>query len=373
MNRHTTMALWSALSLPVLTGCGGGGGSDAATTDIIDIPLAITTENAPAVTREVLNSTDTVTPQNTVALLPVGLAVEGTRPVPRINSSALLQRALQPVLSLSPQGLGSVTGISQTASLSCSSGSASVTLTTASSNAEVIGPGDRLELYASHCTLSDDSGGDSLRINGRVTLVLEAPSGFPPREGFPSHDSWSADDLYGMDTQQLQGSFSGFSIQTNGAQNMALFLNGSLRLRTGSDPLAELEYASMNGTLRLSLVDTAQPLDFTLSDVDMEGLVRNEDTPLMFAEMRYNVSYGSRTLGGRGGRISIRTQQPLIHDASTGYPLESGELTISGAAGSWVRVTIPGPNSDLQLAIDANGDGQAEQFRDLSWTDLDAR
>jgi len=368
MNGNRSNQLLGSLSLLLLSACGGGG--DTPSVDSSSIPLALSADNAAAVTAEVLDGGLSANGLDVEPLVPVALSVSGD-PI-RFSSSQLLQLALKPALELSPEGLSGVTGVSQTTYLDCQSGSAKVTVTASHVDPYVPTPGDRLGIDANDCTYSETVNGTTLSISmdGAVSVTLETPSSFPPRADFPTHASWSSYSLNFSEQQQLQATFNRYHITLMGAESLSMTLDGNMELKAATNATGNLAYDAMSGDVSLSLASRGQTLDFSLDNLDLEGLARQDGNGSMFGELRYNASYGSHTLGGVGGRVTVSTLDNLIHDDTSGHPLTSGKLAISGASGSSVTVTIPGPASDLELAIDSNGDAIIDRTLDLNWADL---
>ena len=88
-----------------------------------------------------------------------------------------------------------------------------------------------------------------------------------------------------------------------------------------------LAYDAMSGDVSLSLASRGQTLDFNLDNLDIEGLARQDGNGSMFGELRYNASYGSHTLGGVGGRVTVSTLDNLIHDdVITSYSIHYTKL-----------------------------------------------
>lgn len=79
---------------------------------------------------------------------------------------------------------------------------------------------------------------------------------------------------------------------------------------------------------------------------------------------------GTMTAQSVGGAITISTPQPLVQTSSDDYP-SSGQVVITGAAGSALRATVV-PNAQVKLDLDANGDGAYESTATVAWTTLSA-
>jgi len=376
MNSRKGTYILGPLTLLLVSACGGGGGGggDTPSVDSSTVPLALTADNAVSVTSEVLGSALTTNDLDFDPVPPIALTVEGN-PI-RLSSGELLLRSLKSALEPASEGLSGVSGVTVTQPLNCpNGGSGEVTLIATNVNPYVPTAGDQIKIDANNCIYSEqvDDNTLSMTVDGIAIFTLETPSGIPPRTDFPTHASWANYSLIFTEQDQLQCTFQNYHITLSGPESLSMTLDGDLELKAGINATADIDYYAMSGNAKLHMVSTAATLDFRLDSLDLEGLSRMDGNGLTFDEVRYNTSYSSHTLGGVGGKITINTIDNLIHDGTTNVSLVAGHLKISGAAGSSVTVLIPGPASDVQLAIDSNGDAIIDRTLDLNWAELNGQ
>jgi len=74
-----------------------------------------------------------------------------------------------------------------------------------------------------------------------------------------------------------------------------------------------------------------------------------------------------------GGSVNVSTVTPCVTDAARNFP-SSGVLSLTGAGGSNIRVTINGDEThatpQLKIELDADGNGTFETSVDRNWADL---
>ncbi len=77
---------------------------------------------------------------------------------------------------------------------------------------------------------------------------------------------------------------------------------------------------------------------------------------------------GSFTSQSLGGRVTISTPHPLMQQNGDAYPSQ-GSVLITGAGGSTLLVTVLNA-TQVQLQVDANGDGTVDGTATTTWTAL---
>ena len=81
-------------------------------------------------------------------------------------------------------------------------------------------------------------------------------------------------------------------------------------------------------------------------------------------------SYASTKIGGS---VNVSTVTPCVTDSAKNFP-SSGVLSLTGAGGSKLRVTINGDETlatpQLTIDLDANGDGAVDTTLNKNWSDL---
>jgi len=74
-----------------------------------------------------------------------------------------------------------------------------------------------------------------------------------------------------------------------------------------------------------------------------------------------------------GGSVNVSSVTPCVTDSAKNFP-KSGVLSVTGAGGSKLRVTINGDETlatpQLKIDLDANGDGTFETTLNKNWSDL---
>jgi len=184
-------------------------------------------------------------------------------------------------------------------------------------------------------------------------------------------------------------------------ESASLAINGVLSITVTSNPTDTQLAASANfqnivvtfeqlastisGTLAIGVVDNATTSTSTLSagagglNVSLVSSTWNESvsyasgfviaTSEVTATQVDSLSLsGTLTAQSLGGTLSIATTLPLTQGPSDEYP-SAGQVVISGASGSAVRVTAI---SDTQVSVelDANGDGTYESSQTVAWGTL---
>jgi hypothetical protein len=320
-NATTAMALLSAAAF--VAGCGGGGGGDAAPIPVAapapprspSAPLALVTGNAVGVTQRMLRTTETL-----LALAQfVGESVQG----------------LAAPGASSPQTFNCATffGIPSTVS---------VTLTDSDGNG-IASPGDHVSIRVNDCYLPWVN--DTVR--GSIDIDLASPSGL------------AAGGVRGVVSM---GSGVALGIDPSAPTSTLL---GSAQLEWSTDEVTR--------TVRLS-ASAADDLRVTVRSAGSkvtEAIRQPELTKsVLFGEARTSVSiacaYESEL---SGGRTLVSTPVPLL--AYLNSTAEMGRIEFAGAGGSKVVVSAiaTSPNREFQFALDANGDGAAEESSIRDWVD----
>ena len=320
-NARSAMTLWFVAAF--VAGCGGGGGGDAAPIPVAtpaparspSAPLALNTGNAGDVTQRVLGTTETVLSLAQFAGESVqGLATPGAS---------------------SPQTLNCFTifGVPSTIS---------VTLTDRDGNG-IASPGDHVSIHVNDCYLPwvNDT------VHGSIDIELTSPSGLATG---------------GVRGVISMGSGLAFGIDPSAPTSTLL---GSAQLEWSTDEVTR--------TVRLS-ASAADDLRVTVRSAGSnvtEAIRQPELTKsVLYAEARTSVSiscaYDSEV---SGGRTVVSTPVPLLAYLNT--TADVGRIEFAGAADSKVVVSAisTSPNRQYQFALDANGDGTAEERSIHDWLD----
>lgn len=97
------------------------------------------------------------------------------------------------------------------------------------------------------------------------------------------------------------------------------------------------------------------------------GFVIRTDEATSGASTSVSLS-GTLSAQSLGGSITISTPQALVQLSSDSYP-SAGQVIVTGASGSAVRATVL-DDTQVQVDLDANGDGTYESTATVAWTSL---
>ena len=97
------------------------------------------------------------------------------------------------------------------------------------------------------------------------------------------------------------------------------------------------------------------------------GFVIQTDEATSGASTSVSLS-GTLSAQSLGGSITISTPQALVQLSSDNYP-SAGQVIVTGASGSAVRATVL-DKTQVQVDLDANGDGTYESTATVAWTSL---
>lgn len=141
--------------------------------------------------------------------------------------------------------------------------------------------------------------------------------------------------------------------------------------------------STLKGTVSLDEVDT-DTISSTTFTVGSGGLEETVSSPSYTDAIVFNAgtvvssSYlagtSSLTLNGSfsaqsiGGSVTISTPQPLYQRTGDAFP-SSGQVLIAGAGGSKLLASVL-DSSQVQLQVDANGDGTYDSTTTVAWSAL---
>ena len=326
-----------------IVGCGGGGGG-----------ANVTAAAAPTVTISASNQG-----KASRALTDGGQAFSSSQPFAAPGGAAAQSAVGSPVTqrtgvlpSMVREGLVAAFGSHRTATIASAtrpaasasssqactvSGSISTTLNDAD-NSLSVSPGDSLQLTFDQCveSVGELTSGSLVFTVGSVTSAASGNVQFSGSVAFVQMTSTST-----TQTTSVNGSVDVAATITSTSFQMALDV--------GSDGLTVT--SSAPGYLDTIVYEAGTGLTVTATD----GAVAESDVTLN----------GSFTASSIGGRVLVTTVRPLRQLGSDDYP-SSGQVVLTGAAGTHLRVTALDA-TDVQLDLDANGDGIYETSGVFAW------
>lgn len=320
------------MSTLMLTACGGGGGS--ASSGAPSSPVAISGTNADQVAATGLNNTT-----GTVALNTFGgsalTGAAGGQPS-ALKLFTLAKNQIDLAAASSPgSGAGVAAGVAQTVSYNCTGGgTAQININDADSSG-TLSAGDSLSVSYSSCVEAGQTA------NGGVTIVVDTLTGDPT--------SQAADWSFGI---------------TFTANSLTVVTNGVTQSVDGGFSASET-YTAATGSDTTDLTGNS----LTVSDGNDSASLSNFDISATLAgaaDYCYDSNY-TVSSAFLGGTITVATQTPFCGTAP-GFP-GAGVMVITGANKSKVMITALS-STQVEIDVDANGDGVYETKTVKNWTDL---
>lgn len=335
--RNSIRITMSGMLICAVAACGGGGGGGATSGTGATVPslLVLTAGNAEAVSAEVtVAGSDTVGAGDIGSSLIAGVVVDaGDRPA----LSEVTRWSLETLHGLRDQMAVTVSGVVVNDSVSCTSGSISVSWDDVDNDNE-FSSGDSFSMTFSNCVEMGAT------INGSLAMSSFIITGNPDVD-----IAWNMGAAFtftaltmndGVDSVRVDGGMN-FSIATLNSDDFEVDINGT--------SLAYLE-GGYTTTLSDYSFSYAEELSSGLYSMEYAGIVN---------------------IGSLSGRVSFTTTVPftgsnILEDWPT-----AGTLMISGANASTSSLEALGGDT-VRLSIDANGDGGVDQTIDTTWTALTA-
>jgi hypothetical protein len=333
-----------ALCSALLAACGGGGGSSASA-PAPTVTLSAT--NQGPVTRATLDGAqaigssgpfaqaDRATAQSLGSAAPSGSLGALQVAVRRgLVAAFLTQQGRMGATAVRPAGTSSSTDACNV------SGSVTTTLNDADNNLSV-SSGDSLTLTFNQC---QDSTGDT--VDGTMAFTIGTVTSAAAGDvRFTGNLAFQQVDV----TSGARSAAIGGSVAVSAAITSSSF---QLAITVGSNALTvETTAPGYANTITYEQ-------DMRLTVVENEGLVAQTDVTLD----------GAFTASSIGGRILVSTVVPVQQIATDAYP-SSGQIVVTGAMGTHLRITALDA-TQVQLELDANGDGAYERSGTFAWGTL---
>jgi hypothetical protein len=348
LNARLTSVAISTLVALSLTACGGGGSDDVAA---VPAAVALSTSNQDAVARASALAVQGSFISGDVALadggssvlaaprksaLSVPAALQGLAPaLARVRDAA--QQPVRAVVPASGKLLAAAVGTVQNA---CAvSGQWVATINDADNN-QAISAGDSLSIAFTNCV---DVAGET--INGTLSAAYITVQTSP--------------------TLSVGASLRFENLSTVVAGGTASF-NGTLAL-SYSEPTADTQVSTLTVAAPLT-VSASRTTPSVYSDaITLQAGFRSTSTrTLSLAQISGTVN-GAVSSVSAGGTVTLTTTVPIVQRDADLYPT-SGQIVATGAVGS-LRTTALN-TTNVQIELDANGDGSYEASKVVLWTAL---
>ena len=324
----STLSLFAAVStLALLAACGGSGDPTSHTGDG---PVAISAANQSGVARATVNG------GLSVALVQNAAGSSGSAPGTLAAADGMLRRALgdaaarrKAIASASAHPAGTSTDTAN-----CVVGGTITTTWNDHDNDGLLSNGDVLTASFQQCRQSS-----SLSFNGSLVITLT---------GTPSAMSFKADAAF----QNVTVVYGGVTATIKG---------GVALDEVDTDTISSLTFTVGNGGLE----ETVSSTSYSDSIVFDSGTVVASSYLAGTSSVTLNGSFFAQSIGGS---VTIATQQPLYQQASDAYP-SGGQVLVTGAGGSKLLATVLDA-TQVQLQLDANGDGTYETTSTVAWSTL---
>lgn len=325
---HTLVA---ASALALLSACGGDDSPSSPTS----APLAITSTNQTDVARASINGGLAIS----LAQGSLGGGSSSSAVASRAHAlGAVLARVLH-VAAGQRKGIASTGAHASAVSTSTDACAVSGTVTTTFDDKDGNGyasNGDVLTAAFSQCRDSTSS-----TINGTVVVTIV---------GTPSDSQFTAN-----------AQFQDVSVVDSGATST---VNGAASLTETDGPTTSNSSITVGNAGLTITVASASYNDSLVFDAGTV-VTTNESSSSGTTSITASGAFSSHLLGGH---VTIATPTPLVQADADAYP-RSGVIHIIGASGSALLLTVLS-NAQVQLQLDANGDGTYESTSTVAWTTL---
>jgi hypothetical protein len=157
---------------------------------------------------------------------------------------------------------------------------------------------------------------------------------------------------------------SDFKVTTNGSSYIS---NGDLSLLVAKDPTGNMTVQLNGASLAISLDSASVNNSLALTDfaIDLKNNVGGDYSLSQQGTLKLIIPF--ITVG-----TSFTTNTPFTgnRNTGTGYPT-AGELHLTGGGGSQAWVIAQPDGVNIQIDVDLNGDGNADETLMTTWTELD--
>jgi hypothetical protein len=344
-DQQMQLARYATLVLGIfLAACGGGGGGSPAA---VAPTVTITAANQGTVTRATIDGTQALGASKPLEQLDRATAQSLGNGAQAAGIGALrvaIRRAV--VAAFLPQHRATIASAARPAATgasidSCETGGSVTTTLNDADNSLSVSSGDSLSLTFTQCT---DAAGDT--VNGTMAFtigtVTSAAAGNVQFSGGLAFQHVSV--TSGTRSAEIDGSVGVGAAITATSFQLALTVGASALTVDASAP----------GYLNTIVYDP----DMRLTVATTEGTVEQTQVTLD----------GSFTASSIGGRVLVSTVQPVRQIATDAFP-SSGQVVVTGATGTHLRVTALDA-TQVQLELDADGDGVYERSGVLTWSSL---
>lgn len=322
-----------ALSSMALVACGGGGGESAPiNAPQVGPPIAVSTSNYVAASKEVIGGASTL--QNTSGIttdLFVGAEVTST-----LTVTGLIKDKLPAVLKQFSNQSSQFTGVTQSDVLPCTtSGKLDLSFTDVNGN-ELPDRGDSVTINATNCNENGSV------IDGSMILRFESVSG--------DIDLLPFSTALSVAVRQLRIETAGEAVVSNGSLEISLNIPSSDRLSINVRAPNFVSASTFNGISKVY-----QHINFAVN-LDQIG----ESTT-----MTLNGGINVPSLGGN--TVNVQTIRPVTL-TNAGTPSD-GELLLTTNLGGKMRLLANG-TSNATVQLDATADGTFESSSTFAWNEL---
>jgi hypothetical protein len=330
MKIHSSFVL-APVVLALLSACGGGGDTSGSSGGGGSGPqaVAVSTTNQTSVARASVTGGLSVTQTQTGG---------NTAQSSSMSVNALVQRAL--VAMGDPRVHAASAGAhpesTNTVTLSCGTGGTISTTFADNDNNLTLSSGDVFTLVFSQC---QDSPTESL--NG--TIVITATS-------VTSSSQFSAS----ASLQSVQAVDGALSSTVNGTVTVAEL-----------DSTSESDTTINVGASGLSVITVSPTYSDAITFASGMQILSKDQFTLAQTVTTLDGSYSATSIGGT---VTVATTQPVVTRYTDDFPY-AGTIHITGANNSALLITVL-DNTQVQLQVDANGDGTYESSSAVGWETL---